>query len=457
MKQFLTSILFFFLIMNAYAQCSQCPAGSVQVTGSTSINNQNTAANYCVYGTWSGTINPVLANGSTITFCPTATWNMPANTTIQNNVTIKNYGSIVDGVNNYSLTIQSQANFYNQAGGVIDINFFENQEGDFFNYGQFTTKSMFLHGSVINVGSINITASCGGNASTSCGFYIGNKSIDLNNSGTITFVDGNINDGIIGGGIINSTGKLIINNNGDNTLNTLNLHNLTLQNTNTLANGTFKINGNFSCNNVTNNASVCLQAGATQSCNVTGNPVTVCAAPLPVKLVSFDKMIVNQQLLFQWESESEINFSHYNLQQSTDGQNFETIETIKALGIAGFYQSSYLSQREGLTYYRLQGIDFDGQTEYFKILTHIKKQDEKGLVLYPSPATQGNQLNIILPESEGYIISIYDMNGMKIHMQLLDEIENVSIPLTDKYRNGEYILEAVNANAVYRKKFTILQ
>lgn len=111
-------------------------------------------------------------------------------------------------------------------------------------------------------------------------------------------------------------------------------------------------------------------------------------SPLPVELVDFKAEILNNKIQLIWQTASEINNDHFEVQRSTDGENFKSI-----LSMAGKGQSNYLtdysvydiSPLAGNSYYRLKQVDFDGQFEYSEII-RVSYNPEDQLIVFPNPA-----------------------------------------------------------------------
>ena len=99
--------------------------------------------------------------------------------------------------------------------------------------------------------------------------------------------------------------------------------------------------------------------------------VNITVNPLPVVLLSFNvsgfkSFNGNTNTLVSWETASEVNVGYFNVQRSTDGNEFSTIGEVKAKG-AGSY--SYLDNTNltGIVYYRLEIVDKDGRKSYSEI------------------------------------------------------------------------------------------
>jgi hypothetical protein len=91
-------------------------------------------------------------------------------------------------------------------------------------------------------------------------------------------------------------------------------------------------------------------------------------APLPVTLVDFTAKCENEFVVIRWSTESEVNNSHFILERSLDGENFDLVATCPGNGTTSeMHRYEYLDTflPESTLYYRLVQYDNDGAFEYF--------------------------------------------------------------------------------------------
>ena len=66
-------------------------------------------------------------------------------------------------------------------------------------------------------------------------------------------------------------------------------------------------------------------------------------APLPVILVDFNAVLNNSKTVdISWSTQQEINSSHFDVQRSNDGVNWNVIGTVKAKGNASYTSHVYI-------------------------------------------------------------------------------------------------------------------
>ncbi len=115
-----------------------------------------------------------------------------------------------------------------------------------------------------------------------------------------------------------------------------------------------------------------------------GNP-----GPVPVELLTLTASLENTGVSVNWETASEINNDHFDIERSRDGEHFEKIG-IKTGGgnstINLFYSQYDPNPYSGINYYRLKQVDFDGTFKYSDKV-YVVVNPEAGMVsVYPNPA-----------------------------------------------------------------------
>jgi hypothetical protein len=137
--------------------------------------------------------------------------------------------------------------------------------------------------------------------------------------------------------------------------------------------------------------------------------------PLPVTLTSFSATQKATRVQLRWTTAMEKDNSHFDVQRSTDGRNFETIERVpgqKQSTQPTAYSSfdSNMPTVTGPIYYRLCQVDEDNTKTYSSVVTVQYIIGE--VYIYPNPAC--SQLIIELPNNEKVAYSITDAVGQVI-------------------------------------------
>jgi Secretion system C-terminal sorting domain/SprB repeat len=146
--------------------------------------------------------------------------------------------------------------------------------------------------------------------------------------------------------------------------------------------------------------------------------------PLPIRLVSFTGKATETGNLLKWETSSEINASHFEIERSSpltpgDGINSEKFEKIGSTNMNESknyeFQDSNHHWGNG-SYYRLKMVDLDGKYSYSKII-YVENNAEKSEVgqFYPNPASGNNsKIDINTNEAGEWVITQIDITGKQL-------------------------------------------
>lgn len=135
---------------------------------------------------------------------------------------------------------------------------------------------------------------------------------------------------------------------------------------------------------------------------------------LPVNLISFNAKYNKPDVGINWSTAQEKNFSHFVIEQSTDGVNFIQLAVVFGAGESDTkkeysYTDKNLTGRKGLVYYRLKSVDKDGKFEYSSVRIIRLGEEIKGIVLstYPNPAV--NELKVTIPAAWQSKVATYEV------------------------------------------------
>jgi len=97
---------------------------------------------------------------------------------------------------------------------------------------------------------------------------------------------------------------------------------------------------------------------------------------------------VNNTTQLKWKTSNEVNSSHFEIERSSNGINFSSIEKVTAKVTGNnSYTAADPQPHIGNNFYRLKMFDKDGGFEYSStILIKVSKEDNVEFVVYPNPA-----------------------------------------------------------------------
>ena len=151
---------------------------------------------------------------------------------------------------------------------------------------------------------------------------------------------------------------------------------------------------------------------------------------LPLTLITFEAQLINKDVLLQWNTSSEQSTSHFDIERSTDGNNFSVIGNVNAAGNSSStikYSFPDNDPAAGNNFYRLKMIDLDGHFSYSKTIV-IKLANATSLSLYPNPAKNTLYLHRS-GDDENALIQIVDLAGKKVKEQKVVLTRNTSIDI----------------------------
>ena len=180
----------------------------------------------------------------------------------------------------------------------------------------------------------------------------------------------------------------------------------------------------------------------------------ILASNLPVELISFGAKKSNCFTALNWATSVELDFSHFEVEHSTDGKNYKRINTTRAQGGSGIQHYYYTDKNTAATnYYRLKMIDLDGSYEYSDALNiNHDCNSTFGLSIFPNPVNKydGEVSVKFFSEVEATSIHIVDAMGRIVRSQEFQvslewNVENLDV--SDLQSGLYYIMIDGNRNA----------
>lgn len=184
--------------------------------------------------------------------------------------------------------------------------------------------------------------------------------------------------------------------------------------------------------------------------------------PTPVELVNFDATLNEENVtVLDWQSETEINTSLFEIERSTNGKTWTSIGVERAAG-QSFEKVDYsfldfgarkMAKEFDRLYYRLKMIDLDGTFEYSPIAS-VNLEDSNGIVFKVAPTINkaGSMVNIhtninqkqtqvtlSLFNSIGQLLAVYSPEGGS---------EQFSIEIPANLADGVYFMNISDGQTV---------
>jgi len=175
----------------------------------------------------------------------------------------------------------------------------------------------------------------------------------------------------------------------------------------------------------------------------------------PVRITNYElRMMSERQITNYWTTSTEINTSHFNIQRSEDGKQFNPVGRIAAKGVGGYqFTDPFTISRFPFTfYYRLEIVDKDGSKTYSTVQQITIKHQTPNIAIYPNPAKDV----VTITSKEGIkAITIINQLGQAIK-QINNPTQNQTINIK-KFLKGIYIVQITTTNGEIRNEKLILE
>jgi len=185
------------------------------------------------------------------------------------------------------------------------------------------------------------------------------------------------------------------------------------------------------------------------------------AGSLPVEMLSFDAKLNINDVFVSWSTASEINNHYFELQRSVNNtENFETIAFIEGNGNSNIQNEySYVDTdvAEGILYYRLKQVDFDGKWEYAGIRAVAKFTSPDELMLV-NQITEPNSVSFDLLNISGnhIVVEMYDMTGRIVYSKNFStDQSSYRIHIANDVPIGMYFIKVRDSKSTVSQKFLL--
>ncbi|MEN0006639.1 MAG: lamin tail domain-containing protein, partial [Bacteroidota bacterium] len=196
---------------------------------------------------------------------------------------------------------------------------------------------------------------------------------------------------------------------------------------------------------------------------ITTNPVAFSpgadntdGSALPIELTYFQAKRVDDQVALTWQTSSEINNHYMTIERSQDGRAFQEIGRVEGAGTTNTSQNYSLidqSPANGINYYRLRQVDFDGTMDYSEVVSVDFKAAGNELTVRPTEASTWVTLELSAGFPENGNLQVFDLNGRLLYQQ---EVAAGAPAMDLDVRNfaaGQYVVRLVAGSMVETQRF----
>ena len=181
---------------------------------------------------------------------------------------------------------------------------------------------------------------------------------------------------------------------------------------------------------------------------------------LPLIVNQFNGNYSDGIIQLGWSTYSEINMDHFNIERSTDGNNFRQVGKINTasgqLNSNANYTYLDITAERGTNYYRLAMVDNNGNYTYSKtIMVNVDIKGISVMVVYPNPFSKRVQIRVNADKAEKVAINIINSNGILMSRQEAQTQvgdNNIAINKVDALPGGIYYIEVVSSTRSLKTK-----
>lgn len=179
---------------------------------------------------------------------------------------------------------------------------------------------------------------------------------------------------------------------------------------------------------------------------------------LPVSWLDVTATVQQKAVVIQWSTASEDNNSHFVIERSTNLKDWSPIGAMKAAGnsqqLKNYAFTDETPLLETVNYYRIQQVDFNGMSDYSKVVSAKPVAEEQTAVIFPNPADQYVQIQV--PFHEAVIsIALVNPEGKAIEAPAFAIYPGMLRISVGHVADGNYMVRIVTAHKIYAQKLAI--
>lgn len=177
------------------------------------------------------------------------------------------------------------------------------------------------------------------------------------------------------------------------------------------------------------------------------------SSTLPIVLENFDVEMVHEALLFTWETSSEGEMSHFEIEYSYDAKIYHYLRTVKAMNeTLGYDYDCVVLQSifEDLPkFFRLKSVEFTGVFTYSKIVELLTDGIIKEDVKMPNYFHQNDLWQLPVNDQQATIV-VYNILGQIVLRE--DNYQQIPMAL---FKSGHYYMLIKNKGTIVQHPFVV--
>lgn len=149
-----------------------------------------------------------------------------------------------------------------------------------------------------------------------------------------------------------------------------------------------------------------------------------------------------------WTTATETNVSHFEIYQSSEGNNWMLVDAVQARGNSSTSNTYELHSRKNseITYYHLVSIDLDGKTQVFDPISISCGIETDEWKIYPVPANHKATIEITTETSSVETLLVTALNGkilLQKEVMLYNGLNYIHLDI-NTLQNGQYFVQILN-------------
>lgn len=181
-----------------------------------------------------------------------------------------------------------------------------------------------------------------------------------------------------------------------------------------------------------------------------GSATTNCGiVPLPVELVSFEGSANNGVAELTWLTASERDNDFFAIERRTESGIWEAISIVQGAGTttqSTAYSYEDKNSRNGVNYYRLKQVDFNGKTTNSDVIS-VDSQTEQRIELFPNPADKVAQVRGVRMKDIQTIEAV-SLQGMVTAIESYEKDGAIEVDVS-QLKSGLYIIRCAKTDGTY--------
>ncbi len=185
------------------------------------------------------------------------------------------------------------------------------------------------------------------------------------------------------------------------------------------------------------------------------------ATTLPVTLTNFQANLKDKSASLVWTTTNQINFSHFVIEKSTDGKNFQEAAVLFAdeantnAAIDYKYKDNLQNSSSKVVFYRLKMVDANekyaySETRMVRLATEVNTVQ---ISTFPNPVT--SEVRVLVPaewQEKAVTYEIYNSTGIlvqRVQNQKAAQVQQINV---QNLNGGNYIVKVSNGSVTSTSK-----